>query len=339
MNNISNERKFDLVFVFLISCFICFSCSSNSEQTKAIDFKSFQITVPESWNMIEMDGFDSQIGGIVIDQTDTLIFDYGYYPDDLQHDADLNEYENAEIDGFRANIVKPKKSGNGITGLYIDSLSVDTLEVGSDPTGMWPEFLVMTNKFQISGYNLQPRNEQLFLEAIKTIEFKIEWKFAPLTSALTRIRRWSDKHYTLLLLRARSLYSFNMKHQLILYIICLLAVSCQKEVHINIKGFYTGGWEWSQFEPCNNLDEWWWVTGDTVFLNKYDSLARANGHNIHIGPYVFLEVQGIKSQEGTYGHLDDYVREFEITRVDSIEYQKDVQMGDRKIKEKICKEK
>ncbi|TYP95359.1 hypothetical protein LX73_0660 [Fodinibius salinus] len=127
-----------------------------------------------------------------------------------------------------------------------------------------------------------------------------------------------------------------MKHPLTFYIICLLAVSCQEEVPV--KGFYTGGWEWSQFEPCNNLDEQWWVTGDTVFFNKYDSLVKAKGDNSNLGPYVYLEVQGTKSQEGTYGHLGEYIREFEITRVDSIEYQKEIQMGNQKIKEKFCTE-
>ena len=149
-----------------------YSCSSNSEQTKVLDFKSFQITVPQSWDAIEFDGIDSQIGGIAIDQADTVVFDYGYYSDDLQNVEELNNYDYIEVDGYHAKIVIPKNSGAGITGIYIDSLSVDTLEGGNDPTGVWPESLQMINKFQISGYDLKPRNEQLFLEAIKTIEFK-----------------------------------------------------------------------------------------------------------------------------------------------------------------------
>lgn len=60
------------------------------------------------------------------------------------------------VDNKKPIIVKPKKTGIGTTGVYIDSL----WRAGSG-----------IDKFQINGHNLKPENERLFLEAIKTIKF------------------------------------------------------------------------------------------------------------------------------------------------------------------------
>jgi hypothetical protein len=58
------------------------------------------------------------------------------------------------IDNRKAMIARPKKAGKGTTGVYFDSVWV----AGSD-----------TDRFQISGQDLKPDNEQLVLEAIKTL--------------------------------------------------------------------------------------------------------------------------------------------------------------------------
>lgn len=116
----------------------------------------------------------------------------------------------------------------------------------------------------------------------------------------------------------------------------LLLISCQSQE--TVKGFYTSGWEWSQFEPCSNLDEWWWVTGSDNFYDQYESLIKAKGDTT-IGSYVYLEVTGTKTPKGKYGHMSQYEREFEIKKVFVMEYQKDLEMGDKRAKEKICSEK
>lgn len=61
------------------------------------------------------------------------------------------------VDNRKAKLVQPKKSREGTTGIYIDSL----WRVGS-----------ALYKFEISGKNLKPNNEKFFLKAIVTIKFK-----------------------------------------------------------------------------------------------------------------------------------------------------------------------
>ncbi|WP_205503411.1 hypothetical protein [Rufibacter psychrotolerans] len=75
--------------------------------------------------------------------------------DTLQYIKEQVEW--VEIDKRKAKLVKPKKSGLGTTGVYIDSL--------------WGKGYAI-DKFQINGRNLKPTNEKDFLEALKTLRFK-----------------------------------------------------------------------------------------------------------------------------------------------------------------------
>jgi hypothetical protein len=61
------------------------------------------------------------------------------------------------IDGRKAKIVSPKQPGNGITGIYIDSL--------------WQTGNVV-DRFNLYGINLKPENERIFLDALNTLRFK-----------------------------------------------------------------------------------------------------------------------------------------------------------------------
>jgi hypothetical protein len=60
------------------------------------------------------------------------------------------------IDGRKAKIVYPIKSGIGITGVYVDSLWVS----GSD-----------VDRFNLYGENLKPENERKVLEVLRTLKF------------------------------------------------------------------------------------------------------------------------------------------------------------------------
>jgi hypothetical protein len=140
-----------------------------------------------------MQGVDSYVGGIVTDARDTLSFDLGWYSNKLYegfpyildsssinsidtnvvdinsiifvkdgHKIDPDKYIKNNIswdtvDGYKAKIVFPRKSGTGTTGIYIDSL----WKSGSG-----------IDKFNLYGEDLGSNNEKQLLKSVKTIKFK-----------------------------------------------------------------------------------------------------------------------------------------------------------------------
>ncbi|TCC86450.1 hypothetical protein EZ428_23575 [Pedobacter frigiditerrae] len=148
-----------LVLILILSC---------NKKTQTLDFKTFTIEVPKNWIAIKEKGIDSYIGRIAIDNRDTLSFDLGWYSNDLKEEHPFGEdtvalekrlksKRSVEIvDNKKAVIIKPKKTGIGTTGIYIDSLW--TAGSGID-------------KFQLNGHNLKPENERIFLDAIRTVKF------------------------------------------------------------------------------------------------------------------------------------------------------------------------
>lgn len=178
------------ILIYLV--LFLFACKS---ETKGLDFGQFTIEVPKTWNKIERNGVDSYVGEISIDNNDTIYFDLGWYSNDLTDElpyiieegnvhlvnlkkskpghsfydyygkadtVDLkkflkNEYKYDTIDNKKAKIVKPKVPGNGITGVFFDSLWVSGSGI---------------DRLQLSGYNLKELNQQKVLMAIKTIKFR-----------------------------------------------------------------------------------------------------------------------------------------------------------------------
>lgn len=74
-----------------------------------------------------------------------------------EEDFKINKNHFKSISGYNAKIVSPKKSGNGLTGIYIDSLG--TSSIGKI-------------KFNLYSLNLNTKNQKELLTAIKTIKFK-----------------------------------------------------------------------------------------------------------------------------------------------------------------------
>lgn len=171
------------------------SCNTPSPRTeiKVLDFGAFTIKTPTSWEKFEKAGVDSYLGGIALDEGDTLNFDLGWYSNKLYEyeptildssmlpsldtsmidtsevifvkskariDPDVYRKNNVlwdTIDGRSAKIVFPRKSGQGTTGVYIDSLWVSGSAI---------------DRFNLYGLNLHPANEKKVLQALKTLKFK-----------------------------------------------------------------------------------------------------------------------------------------------------------------------
>ena len=172
--------KLDRVFRRLqCCCLLATIIVSSCSDTKTLNFESFSIEVPKTWEPVQAEGIDSYVGQIAIDEQDTLSFDLGWYSNELrdevylfekyaeeivQSDNSLSVPEHlkrnrnifTKIDSRTAKIVEPKQAGNGITGVYFDSLWA----VGNNNL-----------RFQLSGHDLKPENQKAVLEAVKTLKF------------------------------------------------------------------------------------------------------------------------------------------------------------------------
>ncbi|WP_143165060.1 hypothetical protein [Chryseolinea serpens] len=159
-----------------------------------LDFGQFTITVPATWDPVKVRGIDSYVGLIALGEEDTINFDLGWYSNALDEDkkfmiqngdfyvldsvssdgaanfmfygkADTVNVENflenkitwTTVDGRKAKIISPKRTGQGLTGIYIDSVWM----AGS-----------ARDRFQMNGRNLNAENERLLLKAFETLRFK-----------------------------------------------------------------------------------------------------------------------------------------------------------------------
>ena len=177
-----------LLLLLIIGC----SDGKSKSDKQLLDFDAFTIETPTGWTKIISQGVDSYVGQIAIDKFDTIHFDLGWYSNKLNEpeptifdssmigsidtsmidtsaiifvknrtSVDPDKYKKNNIswdtiDGRKAKIVFPRQSGIGTTGIYIDSL----WQTGSG-----------VDRFNFYGDNLNPVNEKLFLQALKTLKF------------------------------------------------------------------------------------------------------------------------------------------------------------------------
>ena len=175
-------------YYFLLS-FIVFMGCNDSQQNKVIDFNNFEITIPNTWNKIDIKGIDSYVGGFSTKSGDSILFEYGkhtYQMDVVFKINDLKEYEKLDsigfdmadlifskypnidqnqgtfhkeyymydsIDNYKAKISLPKKFGCGTTGIYFEGLSKG-------------------NSLYVYGNNLTDAEQNELLKSFKTINIK-----------------------------------------------------------------------------------------------------------------------------------------------------------------------
>ncbi len=148
--------KICLVLLLLFS-----SCQTKNVSEQAINLSFLTARAPNTWKVIQLQGIDSDVQGIVTDSGDTLFLDYGLYSDSFDdlvvpvrsferkkiYDAAKFHYpgrmifsKTPEIDeaqaihlseyflydtinGKRAKIVLPKRIGKGITGIHFPEVN------------------------------------------------------------------------------------------------------------------------------------------------------------------------------------------------------------------------
>ncbi|WP_316788893.1 hypothetical protein [Pedobacter frigoris] len=137
---------------FCIFALLLASCSPKA--TQLLDFGQFTIKVPKHWQQVKVNGIDSYVGRIKINDQEAAGFDLGAYSNRLNDKDQLYEY--LTIDNKKAKIVRPMISGKGTTGVYIDSIGYSNIG---------------RVRFQLSGRNLTTANEELLIKACKTLKF------------------------------------------------------------------------------------------------------------------------------------------------------------------------
>lgn len=116
-----------------------------------IQLGAFTIETPKAYRYIRRKGYDSYIGEIT-NLTDTLYFDYGMYSYNFEGETTLEHVFTSElVQGKKAILVRPKRKGRGLTGVYFKNVASN-------------------NHLVISGYDLQ--NEKAAISMFKTIKFK-----------------------------------------------------------------------------------------------------------------------------------------------------------------------
>ncbi len=89
------------------------------------------------------------------------------------------------------------------------------------------------------------------------------------------------------------------------------------------RGHYTSGFEVSSFRLCDSSEDWWLIPPDdsaraAAFVDRVSRAARGGPSTPGVPPgyqYVYLEVRGDTTEQGQYGHLERYVREFRVKDV------------------------
>lgn len=190
-----NNTKLSTTIAVSLCLLLLFSCKQRERvETKTLDLGEFQITVPSTWEPVKEKGIDSFVGRIALTSGDTISFDLGWYSNPLEEEVTykvdetnvylLNSSEStpnslmyefygkrdtvdfdkfhknkitwSSIDGRKAKIIEAKKPGDGMTGIYIDSV----WRAGSG-----------IDRFQMNGTNLTPENQRDLLAAFQTLKF------------------------------------------------------------------------------------------------------------------------------------------------------------------------
>ena len=175
-----NQRRFvNIVLIVLVVAivgiagyFILINRSPISELTtpltnetptnwQFIDAGSFTLSLPPYWKFNKLQGIESDVGEFVGDSA-KLRFDFGWYSNSLVEDNDPNHIVTYEtIDRYRAKIVVPKVTSNGITVVYFDKLGDEG---------------PMHTRFNLYGENFTSFQQETALKIFRTLKIvKQSW--------------------------------------------------------------------------------------------------------------------------------------------------------------------
>jgi hypothetical protein len=145
----SHLRK--LTFLFFVTTI----SSCVDKNYKELDFKTFKIIVPNYWKEAKSPKKDGHHGEIKITEKKIIEYFAGNFAYCLTPDSTIHTESKISIDGKEGYLIRPKAPGKGMHMLSIYRLGKNK-ESG---------FLLVAN-------NLNKKEEEEFLEAIRTIEIE-----------------------------------------------------------------------------------------------------------------------------------------------------------------------
>ena len=87
---------------------------------RVLDLKTFRVEAPGTWQDVPGVGYDSQVGSLT-DGRDVLRYDYGWYSYRFRNETSATHLRTpVTIDGRSALVVRPRKVGKGVIGLYVE---------------------------------------------------------------------------------------------------------------------------------------------------------------------------------------------------------------------------
>lgn len=108
--------------VILTSCFLFMTCKKEEPRSEweTFDFDIFTVEAPSEWHKFTGRGYDSKVGGIT-NKKDTIHYDYGMYSSRFSTiTSETHIITESNRDGYPTKMVKPKKPGDGVIGIYYD---------------------------------------------------------------------------------------------------------------------------------------------------------------------------------------------------------------------------
>lgn len=105
---------------FLTCCCLILACTKEEPRSEWItfDFDTFTLEAPSKWRPFSRQGYDSRVGGIT-DGKDTLHYDYGMYSNRFTTITSNTHFiTEKDRDGYATKMVRPRKPGKGVIGIY-----------------------------------------------------------------------------------------------------------------------------------------------------------------------------------------------------------------------------
>ncbi|HEV7381576.1 MAG TPA: hypothetical protein VGN64_17380 [Dyadobacter sp.] len=138
--------------ILLMTC-LCVILACTKEEPRSewetFDFTTFSLEAPSTWKPFTSQGYDSKVGGVT-NGKDTLFYDYGMYSNRFTTETSQTHVI-TEIDrqGYPTRMVKPKKPGNGVIGIYYN----------------------LGNTFRLTLYG-RSANEKTFVQILESVRIK-----------------------------------------------------------------------------------------------------------------------------------------------------------------------
>lgn len=183
----NNQLKY-LSFIILFELISC-----NKRNYKTIQFRSFSIEVPNNWRKVKLNGIDTEVGGIITSNNDTLIYDYGILAGrdyDLKveisdsifttilknnPDLELEKISESYINKLhKTNIDSIVHSKYNISYIVVDHQRAKVIQSNQHKSiAIYIDTIKnSTSKFNFVGYDLDSITQEEFINSVRTIKFK-----------------------------------------------------------------------------------------------------------------------------------------------------------------------